>query len=137
MPTNLCAATCKATRNVSRNGQCDIPRNISQDADCIETSTLAEFLDGLLDVPADAVGALGGFHRESAVLGHADLPVSQDELQLRSADFDAEKSLHSTCPTPSSIKYPYRQAPGELILDFDATDDRVHGQQEGRFFHGC
>ncbi len=27
-------------------------------------------------------------------------------------------------------------APSELILDFDATDDRVHGQQEGRFFHG-
>ena len=26
--------------------------------------------------------------------------------------------------------------PTELILDFDATDDRVHGQQEGRFFHG-
>jgi len=27
-------------------------------------------------------------------------------------------------------------APSELILDFDATDDRVHGQQEGRHFHG-
>ena len=26
--------------------------------------------------------------------------------------------------------------PGHLILDFDATDDRVHGEQEGRFFHG-
>ena len=26
--------------------------------------------------------------------------------------------------------------PTELILDFDATDNRVHGQQEGRFFHG-
>ena len=26
--------------------------------------------------------------------------------------------------------------PEELILDFDATDDRVHGLQEGRFFHG-
>lgn len=26
--------------------------------------------------------------------------------------------------------------PTELILDFDATDDRVHGEQEGRFFHG-
>lgn len=26
--------------------------------------------------------------------------------------------------------------PGELILDFDATDDPVHGMQEGRFFHG-
>jgi hypothetical protein len=26
--------------------------------------------------------------------------------------------------------------PAELILDFDATDDAVHGRQEGRFFHG-
>jgi hypothetical protein len=30
----------------------------------------------------------------------------------------------------------FRQAPAELILDFDATDDRVHGMQEGRSFHG-
>jgi len=27
-------------------------------------------------------------------------------------------------------------APTELILDLDATDDPVHGRQEGRFFHG-
>lgn len=26
--------------------------------------------------------------------------------------------------------------PKELVLDFDATDDPVHGKQEGRFFHG-
>jgi hypothetical protein len=26
--------------------------------------------------------------------------------------------------------------PEELILDFDATDDPLHGEQEGRFFHG-
>ena len=26
--------------------------------------------------------------------------------------------------------------PEELILDFDATDDPLHGNQEGRFFHG-
>lgn len=26
--------------------------------------------------------------------------------------------------------------PKEIILDFDATDDVVHGNQEGRFFHG-
>ena len=30
----------------------------------------------------------------------------------------------------------FKQPPGELILDFDATDDPLHGQQEGRFFHG-
>ena len=26
--------------------------------------------------------------------------------------------------------------PEEIVLDFDATDDLVHGHQEGRFFHG-
>jgi hypothetical protein len=30
----------------------------------------------------------------------------------------------------------FKRAPKRLILDFDATDDRVHGMQEGRFFHG-
>jgi hypothetical protein len=30
----------------------------------------------------------------------------------------------------------FKKAPKELVLDFDATDDRVHGAQEGRFFHG-
>lgn len=28
------------------------------------------------------------------------------------------------------------QPPDEIVLDLDATDDRVHGNQEGRFFHG-
>jgi len=27
-------------------------------------------------------------------------------------------------------------APGEIVLDLDATDDPLHGAQEGRFFHG-
>jgi hypothetical protein len=30
----------------------------------------------------------------------------------------------------------FQTAPTELILDFDATDDRVHGLQQGRSFHG-
>ncbi len=30
----------------------------------------------------------------------------------------------------------FDQPPTELILDFDATDDPVHGNQDGRFFHG-
>ena len=28
------------------------------------------------------------------------------------------------------------QAPDRIILDLDATDDPLHGQQEGRYFHG-
>ncbi len=30
----------------------------------------------------------------------------------------------------------FKRAPKKLVLDFDATDDAVHGKQEGRFFHG-
>ena len=30
----------------------------------------------------------------------------------------------------------FKRAPKKLILDFDATDDPVHGEQDGRFFHG-
>ncbi len=29
-----------------------------------------------------------------------------------------------------------KKRPARLILDFDATDDPLHGKQEGRFFHG-
>lgn len=28
------------------------------------------------------------------------------------------------------------EPPEEIVLDLDATDDPLHGHQEGRFFHG-
>lgn len=30
----------------------------------------------------------------------------------------------------------HRRAPRQIVLDLDATDDPLHGDQEGRFFHG-
>lgn len=30
----------------------------------------------------------------------------------------------------------HKVAPKQLILDFDATDDQIHGDQEGKFYHG-
>src|SRR5919106_380528 len=30
----------------------------------------------------------------------------------------------------------HRRPPKQIVLDLDATDDPLHGQQEGRFFHG-
>ncbi len=30
----------------------------------------------------------------------------------------------------------HREAPARIVLDLDATDDPLHGRQEGRFFHG-
>src|SRR2546425_8967654 len=31
---------------------------------------------------------------------------------------------------------PHERAPLQIILDLDATDDPIHGHQEGRFYHG-
>lgn len=31
----------------------------------------------------------------------------------------------------------HAKAPKQITLDLDATDDPLHGHQEGRFFHGC
>ena len=30
----------------------------------------------------------------------------------------------------------HRRPPAQIVLDLDATDDPLHGEQEGRFFHG-
>jgi Transposase DDE domain group 1 len=51
---------------------------------------------------------------------------------------------HKICQNPIAIKRllvdlfleAHERAPREVILDLDATDDPVHGNQEGRFFHG-
>lgn len=30
----------------------------------------------------------------------------------------------------------YESAPEEIVLDIDTTDMAIHGQQEGKFYHG-
>ena len=30
----------------------------------------------------------------------------------------------------------HAEPPGEIVLDLDATDDPIHGDQEGKHFHG-
>jgi len=51
---------------------------------------------------------------------------------------------HKISHNPVAIKHllvdafieAHDRAPEQIILDLDATDDPVHGEQEGRFFHG-
>ena len=50
------------------------------------------------------------------------------------ADRDAAWQLHRVLVEQFIASFKHR--PKKLILDFDATDDAVHGKQEGRFFHG-
>lgn len=90
-------------------------------------------------------------------LGYEDLNDHErlrDDLALRTAlgQAHAGSSAPTLCRFENAMERPVavalhevlienfigrrREAPSELILDFDATDDAVHGRQEGRFFHG-
>ena len=50
------------------------------------------------------------------------------------ADRDAAIAIHKVLLEQFIASF--KKAPKRLILDFDATDDAVHGKQVGRFFHG-
>ncbi len=54
-------------------------------------------------------------------------PLSQDQPRCG----DRSSGCRSTCSS-RRIGRP----PKQIILDLDATDDPLHGHQEGRFFHG-
>jgi hypothetical protein len=57
---------------------------------------------------------------------------------------DAPTKYHKIAHDPDAIERlfvdlfleAHARAPKQIILDLDATDDPLHGQQEGRFFHG-
>jgi hypothetical protein len=76
--------------------------------------------DGALQTACDQVKALGS----SSTVGRLE----------RGADRRAAWALHEVLFAQFIASF--RRRPKELILDFDATDDPVHGKQEGRHFHG-
>ena len=64
--------------------------------------------------------------------------------RLELHECEGSSRYHKIRPNSEAIErlwvdvYPdaHREAPREIILDLDATDDPLHGHQEGRFFHG-
>lgn len=67
-----------------------------------------------------------------------------NRLELTPADADRASRYKKVVYHPERIEdlfvdiflEAHGEAPKEIVLDFDATDDPVHGEQEGRFFHG-
>jgi hypothetical protein len=67
-----------------------------------------------------------------------------NRLELTPADATAASRYQKVVYQPEAIENffvdafldAHRAAPAEIILDLDATDDPLHGEQEGRFFHG-
>lgn len=68
-------------------------------------------------------------HRDAALAS----PSTLCRLENR-ADRETAAALHEVLA--ENFIASFERAPKRLVLDVDATDDRVHGDQEGRFFHG-
>ena len=62
--------------------------------------------------------------------GHPGL-VSDDRYRRLSLDFDAADGL-----LIDLFLEAHDEPPAEIVIDLDATDDRIHGEQQKRFFHG-
>jgi hypothetical protein len=70
-----------------------------------------------------------GVERTERLAGHSSLHRFE-----QSADRETAWAMHRILVEQFIASF--KRPPKELILDFDATDDPVHGTQEGRFFHG-
>lgn len=88
---------------------------------------------------------LGLGRREKKDKGHPlASPSTLNRLELTPADATAESRYRKVVYDGEAVAdffvdayldaHPKR--PKEIILDLDATDDLIHGAQEGRFFHG-
>ena len=60
-------------------------------------------------------------------------PADQEHTRYKKIVADMEKLSQFFITT---FVCTARKRPARLILDFDATDDPLHGKREGRFFHG-
>jgi hypothetical protein len=91
---------------------------------------------------ADPTGAdrLRARDRGKALAGKSTL----NRLELTPADATAASRYQKIVARPEAIErlfvdlflQAHRRPPAQLVLDLDATDDPLHGHQEGRFFHG-
>jgi hypothetical protein len=89
-------------------------------------------------VMATLVGKLGGRRRDCAPL------AGKSTLNRLELSRPEPTKYHKISHNPAAIEAlfatmfieAHAKAPRQIILDLDATDDPIHGHQEGRFFHG-
>jgi len=98
--------------------------------------------DPLLAVAAGKLDPLGAERRDPADRGHA--LVAAPTLNRLELGNSKQSRYHKISHDPEAIEATLlalgvRALPRdttEIVLDFDASDDPLHGRQEGRFFHG-
>lgn len=98
--------------------------------------------DPLLAAAAGKADVLGAQRRCPEHRGFAlASPSTLNRLELSAQFEDYYRKVHPDAPAVEAtlLEIGVRCLPPDsevLVLDFDATDDPLHGQQEGRFFHG-
>jgi hypothetical protein len=101
--------------------------------------------DPLLAVLSDVADPLGQDRRREQDKGCALAGKSTlNRLELTPLDADSSHRYKKIVADPTAMDAllvelfleAHDQPPEEIILDIDATDDPLHGHQEGRFFHG-
>lgn len=99
--------------------------------------------DPLLAVAAGKLDPLGTNRRDEADHGRA-LAAPATLQRMETAVDHAGSRYHKLAAQPAAMRAlllrqgvrTLDKAAREVLVDFDATDARLHGAQEGRFFHG-
>ena len=111
--------------------------------DLNDHSTLRD--DPLFATVVGKVDPLGLERRDKSDKGHPlASPSTLNRLELTPSDATAASRYRKIVYNAEAIADFFVEAyldahpkrPKEIILDLDATDDLIHGAQEGRFFHG-
>lgn len=101
--------------------------------------------DPLLALALDKSDIEGGGRRRASDRGKPLASSSTlNRLELTPAEADVNARYKKIVYHPEAIEAllvdlfldSFEEAPEEIVLDFDATDDPLHGDQEGKFFHG-
>ena len=101
--------------------------------------------DPMLAVAVNKADPLGDRRRQASDRGKALAGrCTLNRLELTGAEVDEQERYKKIAMDPDRIDgwmvdafvESHESAPEEIVLDLDATDDPIHGQQEGRFFHG-
>jgi hypothetical protein len=102
--------------------------------------------DALMALAAGQPDLVGARRRRAQDRGHALAGKSTlNRLELTPADAGAASRYKKIVYDGAAIERQFVECfvdahaaapPERIILDLDATDDRLHGHQEGRFFHG-
>jgi hypothetical protein len=101
--------------------------------------------DPMLAVAVDKADPLGANRRQAPDRGKALAgKCTLNRMELTGAQVDGAERYKKIAMETDKIDHwmvdtfleAHESVPDEIVLDLDATDDVIHGHQEGRFFHG-